>query len=106
MAARAPDLSRRRRLRDRTGGSPGARLSGDCVCARGGALETVRRNRTGVFFDEQNAGALRRAVQDSEQKNFPVRNFRENARRFTRAAFQRKLMTEVRKLLDQGPSGR
>ena len=63
--------------------------------ARGGALETVRRNRTGVFFDEQNAGALRRAVQDSEQKNFPVRNFRENARRFTRAAFQRKLVHDA-----------
>ena len=60
--------------------------------ARGGALETVKE---GVFFDEQNPGAIRRAVSDFEKKRFDPQVLREEAVKFDKQAFKNKIRQAI-----------
>ena len=57
---------------------------------RGGVLETVVENETGIFFGEQNAGSLIRAVNDFEKKQnaFSATMIRKNAERFGKEKFK------------------
>lgn len=67
---------------------------------RGGALETVT-SRTGLFFGEQSVDALVGALRafDAFEASFRPADARENALRFTKAAFQQALRTEVERML-------
>ena len=67
---------------------------------RGGALETVT-SRTGLFFSEQTPAALAAAVRQFEvwEPGFRPEDARSQAERFSRAAFQRAMLSEVDALL-------
>jgi glycosyltransferase involved in cell wall biosynthesis len=58
---------------------------------KGGARETVRDGETGLFFNEQNPGALAEAVRRSAGTAFDPPAARANALRFDRARFKEKL---------------
>ena len=58
---------------------------------KGGALETVRNEVTGIFFTEQNADSLSEAVGRFEMLNFEEKTLREHARTFDRSVFKQRL---------------
>jgi glycosyltransferase involved in cell wall biosynthesis len=68
---------------------------------RGGALETVSGERTGLFFDAQTPAALVDAVRRFErwEPSFRPADARAQAERFSRAAFLRAIQSEVESLL-------
>ncbi|MFC1504142.1 glycosyltransferase family 4 protein [Spirochaetota bacterium] len=57
---------------------------------RGGALETVIEQRTGIFFHEQHAVALKKAVAEFEktEDRFDSSEIRRNAERFSKERFR------------------
>jgi glycosyltransferase involved in cell wall biosynthesis len=65
----------------------------------GGALETVRENETGLFFDEQTPAALNAAVGAAERIEFDVSKLIANAQRFNPERFRRELSAQVDELL-------
>ena len=65
----------------------------------GGALDTVKENVTGLFFDEQNAQSLITAMEYFEQNEVSFSNrqlFNEHVQQFSRAAFKERM----KKVLD------
>ena len=66
---------------------------------RGGALETIVENRTGVFFPEQTPEALREAIQHHESITYRRNDFQKNVLRFTKKNFQKGLLKVIRKSL-------
>ena len=69
--------------------------------ARGGALETVRDDETGVFFHEQTPEALREAVARCAAGSWNVAAIREHAQRFDTAVFIDGLGACVERLVGQ-----
>jgi glycosyltransferase involved in cell wall biosynthesis len=59
--------------------------------ARGGALETVIANETGVFFTDQTVDALVEALEDLEARGFSAARCRDNALRFDSSVFRNRL---------------
>ena len=62
----------------------------------GGAMETIKENATGLFFDDQNAASLVKALEKFEAAeaggSFNDRNiFTEHVRQFSREAFKEKI---------------
>jgi len=55
--------------------------------SRGGALETVKEGETGLFFEEQDAGSLMRAVRTFERMKFSAESLIRNAERFNSSRF-------------------
>jgi len=62
---------------------------------RGGALETVVADRTGIFFDEQTSQSLASAVERFEQMQFDPVVIRQNAERFSAERFRREFKAFV-----------
>ena len=62
------------------------------ACGAGGALETVRPGRSGLFFEEQTVDALCQAIEGFEGRSWDSALCRESAERFTREAFRAKFM--------------
>lgn len=62
---------------------------------RGGALETVVSERTGVFFGSQTVGALRSAIADFEHLELDPRTIRAQAERFDKEIFKKRLEKHV-----------
>ncbi len=62
------------------------------ACGAGGALETVRPGRSGLFFEEQTVDALCRAIEEFEGRKWESALCRESAERFTRETFRKKFM--------------
>lgn len=54
---------------------------------KGGALETVKNNETGIFFDEQSTDSLKAAVKQFETMTFDKTVIRENAMNFSKEKF-------------------
>ena len=69
----------------------------------GGALETVKEGVTGVFFREQNAVSLVKAVYDfeSEYKNFSPDKIQEHAKKFSTNTFKEKFIAYVEDMWQQ-----
>lgn len=69
-----------------------AQASGIPVVAfkRGGALDTVIKDKTGVFFDEQNKESLIHAINKLESIKFNKSELRKNAEQFSKDKFKRK----------------
>ena len=67
-----------------------AQASGTPVIAygRGGALETVVENQTGLFFGEQNIESLQSAIAEFESRQWDALKCRENAERFSAKLFR------------------
>tara|TARA_Y100000385_G_C13107340_1_gene649063 strand:+ start:1953 stop:3056 length:1104 start_codon:yes stop_codon:yes gene_type:complete len=55
---------------------------------KGGVLETVIENETGLFFYEQTQNAIIKAVNDFEKREFSPIVIRKNAERFSKALFE------------------
>jgi len=64
---------------------------------KGGAVETVVNDVTGVFFDEQDAASLTAAVKRFERMEFDRGKIRENACRFSKAIFEQNIKNFVEK---------
>jgi len=64
----------------------------------GGALETVIEGETGLFFDEQTAESLRRAIREYEKISFDPLALRLNAERFSRKRFVSEIKGFVRRV--------
>lgn len=64
---------------------------------KGGALETVIKDETGIFFDEQTVNSLKDAVERFEHRKEPwnPQNIRKNAERFSEARFQKEFQAFV-----------
>jgi len=66
----------------------------------GGALDTVKENVTGIFFDEQTPESLVTAMEHFEQNEALFRNrelFRNHVQQFSKPAF----MERIRKILEK-----
>ncbi len=63
--------------------------------ARGGVLETVIDGQTGVFFADQTAACLARAIQKCETLEFDPRVLRAHAMQFDTAQFKTKLLASL-----------
>ncbi|MCB1107757.1 MAG: glycosyltransferase family 4 protein [Chlamydiia bacterium] len=79
-----------------------AQSSGTPVIAygRGGALETVLENQTGVFFKEQTVSSLIQAVEAFEQKRFDPYQIRRHAESFGEAIFKERFQNLVTKTIE------
>ncbi|MFC4475901.1 glycosyltransferase [Flavobacterium chungangensis] len=64
--------------------------------SKGGTLETVVENQTGIFFDEQTAEKIKEAVIHFGTKNFDPKIIREHAIKFSKQRFE----NEIREFVD------
>jgi glycosyltransferase involved in cell wall biosynthesis len=62
---------------------------------KGGTLETVVENKTGVFFQEQSAPKIREAVISFENMQFDPKTIREHAQKFTKKRFEKEMKAFV-----------
>lgn len=62
---------------------------------KGGSLDTVIDGKTGVFFEEQNEKSLMQAVKKFAKMTFSKVKLRNNARRFDKRQFKRKLQRSL-----------
>lgn len=76
-----------------------AQASGRPVIAygKGGALETVVKDVTGVFFYEQTSDALNIALKEFNKMKFDKMKIREHAEKFDEAIFKRKIESYINK---------
>ncbi len=72
--------------------------------ARGGALETVIENKTGVFFREPSVESLVDAIERFEKLSFSVDVCRKQAERFSKNKFQTEFLATVTKLWEEHAS--
>jgi len=74
-----------------------AQASGTPVIAygRGGALETVQENETGIFFGEQTIESLQSAIAEFESRQWDAGKCRANAERFSAKLFRERFQTFV-----------
>lgn len=63
--------------------------------ARGGALETVIEEETGLFFREQTTKALKQAIKNFERMSFYPQLIRKNAQRFDKTIFMKRIKNFV-----------
>ncbi len=68
--------------------------------AAGGALDTVKEGKTGLFFHEQSAAALAAAVEQFETLNFDPIQIRRHAEQFSQANFKERLTTLIEKKME------
>ncbi len=64
---------------------------------RGGALETVVENETGLFFDEQTPEAIQQTVSEFEMREWDASKCRKNAERFSAQSFRENFQHFVEK---------
>ncbi|MEK7075645.1 MAG: glycosyltransferase [Patescibacteria group bacterium] len=60
--------------------------------AKGGSLETIIQNKTGVFFDQQTPEAIIEAVKQFEEKTFSSEDLFEQAQRFSKEQFKARVL--------------
>lgn len=62
---------------------------------KGGTLETVVENKTGVFFQEQTAQNIKEAVINFEKKKFDPKTIRQHAMKFSKQRFENEMKAFV-----------
>ncbi len=67
---------------------------------RGGVMETVIENKTGVFFNEQNVQSITDAVNKFERKLFNYKVIRQHAEKFSKERFQKEFKNFVEKKIN------
>ncbi|CAN5355255.1 hypothetical protein BH10PAT1_BH10PAT1_5040 [soil metagenome] len=65
---------------------------------KGGAIDTVIQNKTGIFFDEQNTTSLIKAIRKFEKTKFNKKTIVKNAKRFSKERFEREFLQVVKSL--------
>ncbi len=80
-----------------------AQASGTPVIAfgRGGAKETIKAGRTGMFFNHQTVNSLVEAVKLFEQKSFLAEECRQNALKYQPAVFRKQFLATIKKVWKQ-----
>ena len=70
-----------------------AQASGRPVIAygKGGVLDTVVDNKTGILFEEQSVDSLKNAIIKFETMNFDKQEIRKHALEFDESVFQKKI---------------
>ena len=68
---------------------------------KGGVLETVIENKTGLFFKEQTANALIGALNEFDNKIFSPEKIRERALEFDRELFKEKMKNYIEEKVSQ-----
>jgi len=63
----------------------------------GGALESVKEGKTGMFFDQQTPESLSEAVKKFKSAEFDPRKIRQQALKFDKEIFKRKIKDFVEK---------
>ncbi len=78
-----------------------AQMVGKPVIAygRGGSLETILENKTGLFFNELNSGSLNQAIEKLEGLKINARDCIENAHKFSKTRFQDQLKQMIKTAL-------
>jgi glycosyltransferase involved in cell wall biosynthesis len=69
--------------------------------AAGGALETVRQGETGILVPQGERDALARALAETDFDRFPSGPIVRHARRFSKRAFQARLVEQVEALCEE-----
>jgi glycosyltransferase involved in cell wall biosynthesis len=69
--------------------------------ARGGVLETVVKDLTGIFFEEQNEEALLQAIQQCAATQWDSAAIRKNSERFSENNFINGLSTWIKSALEK-----
>jgi len=72
--------------------------------AGGGAIETVIQGETGLFFKEQNAASLERALARFSKITWDPRRIRQHAERFSTRRFEREFQQAVYERLEGQPT--
>ncbi|MFD2602356.1 glycosyltransferase family 4 protein [Flavobacterium suzhouense] len=68
---------------------------------KGGALETVKENETGVFFAEQNGDSIAEAVKRFEKLKFDHTEIRAHAGKFSKERFEKEIKEYVERKWDE-----
>ncbi|KKR43047.1 MAG: Glycosyl transferase group 1 [Candidatus Collierbacteria bacterium GW2011_GWB1_44_6] len=63
--------------------------------SKGGALETIAENKTGIFFSEQTEESLLEAVKRFEKMKFSIKDCTENASKFSFSVFSEKFSKQI-----------
>ena len=76
-----------------------AMASGRPVIAyrRGGAVETIKENITGVFFDDQTPAGIMKAISDFEKISFNPEEIKQRTKQFSTERFKE----EIKKYIDE-----
>lgn len=69
---------------------------------KGGLVETVINGKTGLLYSKDDAESLRQAIKDFEKLNFSETDCRNNAKRFTKKNFQKRIKGIVEKYVKNG----
>jgi glycosyltransferase involved in cell wall biosynthesis len=79
-----------------------AQASGTPVIAyaKGGVLETVRNNETGLFFEKQSVGSLKEAILKFESCSWDAEKIRRHAGSFSKERFQEDFKWIVKEFVD------
>lgn len=62
---------------------------------KGGALESIKEDKTGIFFEEQTAESLASAVKKFEKMSMQKEDIKEHAKMFDRMEFRKKILSYV-----------
>lgn len=72
------------------------------ICyAKGGVLETVTENVSGVYFYEQTAESITKAIEKFETMSFDPRIVRKNAMKFSSDKFRENISTFVKEVMEK-----
>ena len=63
---------------------------------KGGALDIIVPNKTGVFFKQQTGGSLKEAIKRFEKTNFDQKGIMQNAKRFSKEKFQKGMLKVIK----------
>jgi glycosyltransferase involved in cell wall biosynthesis len=79
-----------------------AMASGRPVVAfnKGGSLETVIDNKTGIFFDEQNVISLKSAIEKCENTGWDSKLIRQHAMKFDEKVFEKEFLSYIEEKWD------
>ncbi|MFH1546328.1 MAG: glycosyltransferase [Patescibacteria group bacterium] len=67
----------------------------------GGALETIRQNQTGIFFNQQTVSSLADAMQRAIRKRWVKKSIVKNAERFDTDKFKKRILEFVEEKLEE-----
>ena len=76
-----------------------AMMAGRPVIAfkKGGAIETVVENETGIFFEKQTVNELKNAILKFDKTKFDSKKIQEHAQKFSKEEFKRKILEIINK---------
>lgn len=65
---------------------------------KGGCLETIIENETGIFYDKQNSKDLNKAILELEKRKWNIEKIKDNSKRFSKEKFKQSLIDYIRRI--------